>query len=363
MQRGVLKRRPGKKPRPIVVSPVTNRIVQRAILETLQSDARAIKKRLGDVPSVLSTPTYVGGIRGRGSQDAVRLIRQAIDDGATHFVRSDICDFFTRVPTGDLLDHMRQETKDDEFVDLVRDGLKVELANANDPSVRLWLSLFPDGDVGVPQGSSLSAFCANYVLREFDQRLNGRGVTTVRYIDDFVILGPSESAVTSAWTTGETLLKSMRLEVHSPTPGGAKASLGKVSDGFDFLSYRFHHDHTGVAASAKSAFREAVRGVLSAGRKAIEKEANLPRRASPMYCQTLDAVDRRIRGWGDAFREADNRVEFSQLDEWASQQIDRFHAWYFKFISNKSADERRRVCGVALLKDTPPPFLLDPEDT
>jgi len=200
LQRGILQRRPGKKPRPIVVSPVTNRIVQRAILETLQSDSRAIKARLGVVTSVLSTPTSVGGIKGRGSQDAVRLLRQAIDNGATHFVRSDIRDFFTGVPTRDLLEHMRRETKDDEFVDLVREGLKVELANANDPSVRVWLSLFPDGEVGVPQGSSLSAFCANYVLREFDQRLNGRGVTTVRYIDDFVILGPSETAVAGAGT-------------------------------------------------------------------------------------------------------------------------------------------------------------------
>ena len=134
---------------------------------------------------------------------------------------------------------MRQATKDDEFVDLVREGLKAELANANDPSVRVWLSLFPDGEVGVPQGSSLSAFSAYYVLREFDQRLNGRGVTTVRYIDDFVILGPSEASVARAWRTGEAILKSMRLEVHRPTPGGAKASLGRVSDGFDFLSYRW----------------------------------------------------------------------------------------------------------------------------
>jgi len=81
-----------------------------------------------------------------------------------------------------------------------------------------------------------------------------------------------------------------------------------------------------------------------------------------MYCQTLDAVDRRIRGWGDAFREADNRLEFNQLDDWAQREIDRFHAWYFTFITNKSADERRRACGVALLKDTPPPFLIDPID-
>ena len=125
LQRGVLQRRKGKDPRPIVVSPVTNRIVQRAILETLQSQAPSTVRRLGDIPIALSTPTSVGGIPGKGASDAVRIISKAIREGATHYIRSDVKDFFTKVPTARLIESIRQQTGDDEFTDLIQDGLAV----------------------------------------------------------------------------------------------------------------------------------------------------------------------------------------------------------------------------------------------
>ena len=103
LQRGVLQQRKGKNPRPLVVSPVTNRIVQRAILETLQDQAPSTVRRLGDLPVALRTRTSVGGIPGKGASDAVRIISMAIRAGATHYIRSDIKDFFTKVPTARLI--------------------------------------------------------------------------------------------------------------------------------------------------------------------------------------------------------------------------------------------------------------------
>ena len=114
-QKGVLKVRNGKKRRPLVIPPITNRIVQRAILDTLQSNKPSIRKRLGSIPDVLYTPTSVGGIPEKGSTDAVRLIRHSIATGATHYVRSDIKDFFTHVNTDQLIATMEDVTGDAEF--------------------------------------------------------------------------------------------------------------------------------------------------------------------------------------------------------------------------------------------------------
>jgi hypothetical protein len=50
---------------------------------------------------------------------------------------------------------------------------------------RKHFKLFPDEDVGVAQGSALSALAANIALRSFDERMNE--IVCVRYIHDFIM--------------------------------------------------------------------------------------------------------------------------------------------------------------------------------
>lgn len=352
-QKGVLKRRDGKKPRPLVISPVVNRIVQRAILDTIQSKKPSIKNRLGSISIVLDTPTSVGGIPGKGSGDAVRLIRKAIECGASHFIRSDIRDFFTRVQTRKLIETIREITGDGEFADLIRRGLSVELENADDPIVSEWRSLFPDGTTGVPQGSSLSAFCANFVLRDFDTALNQNGTVMVRYIDDFVILGPSDTSVQAAWSLAISILDGLKLEFHEPVPRGDKASLGAIGDGFEFLSYRFRGRQVGLSRKAKSSLIANVDMVISSGKRSIGKSLSQPRRAETRFAQVLVDIDRRVRGWGDSFREVDQRLEFKQLDDKISERIKGFVGWYSQHTKSRPPEEKMRALGVALLHDTP----------
>ena len=54
------------------------------------------------------------------------------------------------------------------------------------------------------------------MLREFDRALNGRGVTCVRYIDDFLLLAPSKKAAEKALVTGLRMLTALNLEAYSP---------------------------------------------------------------------------------------------------------------------------------------------------
>ena len=353
LQRGVLKQRKGKTPRPIVVSPVTNRIVQRAILETLQGQAPSIVRRLGNIPDALRTSTSVGGIPGKGASDAVQLISAAIAAGATHYIRSDIKDFFTKVPTARLIQSIREQTEDDDFAQLIQAGLKVELENASDPMVSEWIDLFPNGEIGVPQGSSLSAFCANYVLRRFDAGLNGPNLTTIRYIDDFVILGESEAAISDAWVIAINSLGQLGLEAHMPTREGSKASQGAVADGFDFLSYRFRQDQVGLSRDTKKRFLYDIDMEIRTAKRLIQSSWTAPRGAGPRFAQALVHLDRKIRGWGASFGDVNQRVEFAQLDDKIMERIRAFVGWYKSRSGKHDAKEKMRGLGVALLADTP----------
>src|SRR5262249_22217625 len=71
----------GKGKRPLVIAPIEDRIVQRAILDVMQQ-----AEELLGVREVLSTLTSIGGIRGRGVENALALINEAYARGQAAFV-------------------------------------------------------------------------------------------------------------------------------------------------------------------------------------------------------------------------------------------------------------------------------------
>ena len=69
--------------------------------------------------------------------------------------------------------------------------------------------------------------------------------------------------------------------------------------------------------------------------------------------QALNTIDRRVRGWGDAFKDVDQRVEFTQLDEQIRIVIDKLTRWYFGSSRGIETTAMMRTLGVALIADTP----------
>lgn len=352
-QKGVPKVKPDGRARPIVVASIKNRLVQRAILNVLQCEHEPIVGLLGDIPSALRTPTSVGGVPGKGVSSGIDIVREAIRDGATHYLRSDVKDFFTRVPKPRVIDFVRSQTSDSEFMSLLEYAIATELENADE--VKDWIHLFPQEDVGVPQGSSLSAVAGNIVLRDFDKALNGRGITTVRYIDDFVILGPSRKAVRKAFSSGISILRDLEMTAYQPNDGSGKSMIGPVSEGFDFLGCSVQNNRVGPSRDAAKSLLKKISDALSQGERSIKAFASdkCQRRAEETLAQTLVRVDRIIRGWGDSLAFVDNRLSFHQLDNQISEELRRFTKRANHFCKHLASDDKkRRSMGVALLKDT-----------
>lgn len=352
-QKGVLKKRRGKSPRPIVVSPIENRIVQRALLNVLQSLNPRLVTGLGEIPSILRTPTSVGGVPERGVPEAVALIRDAISKGATHYLRSDIQGFFQKIPRTAVVELVRAQTSDEAFAALFGAAMEVELANPDE--VRDFLHLFPTDDIGVPQGSSLSAFAGNVVLAAFDQAMNGRGIVTIRYIDDFVILGPSGRSVRSAFKAAQALLKELGMTAYGPDEDSSKSSEGEVQEGFEFLGCAIKGTSVGPSRAARRSLLDIVTKTFRDGLSNINAmiESKAARRAEEAFAQTLSGVDRKVRGWSDAFSFADNRISFRDIDRKIDDMMSEFVARAYRAMKPIDSDGKRRAMGVALLQDSP----------
>jgi hypothetical protein len=205
----------------------------------------------------------------------------------------------------------------------------------------------------VPQGSSLSALCANVVLSEFDLEFNKRGVVTIRYLDDFVLLGKGKAATESAFKSAEALLRKCGFECHDPFSGQSdKASAGSVIEGFEFLSFRIAPGKIIPTRAACTEFISDIKSEIGSAKASIQSGTNA-RRSEPRYMQTLALLDRKIRGWGDAFRPTTDRLIFDQLDERIRKEMEAFEAWFAKATKGLGKRQLRRAQSIALLFDTP----------
>jgi RNA-directed DNA polymerase len=223
--KGIAKRKVGKKkPRPIVVAPIPNRIVQRSLLNALHTC-----EKLREYENI---PTSFGGIEGRGVPHAIQEIKNAIKDGYAWFIRSDISDFFTGIPRDRIMEIVNQCIPEPEFLSLFQQAIKVELENLGNLGEDS--SIFPLED-GVAQGCCLSPLLGNILLNDFDKQMNGRGVICLRYIDDFIVLGRNEPSVKKAFENGLGTLQALGLKIHTPDDGSGKASMGMIQNGVNFL--------------------------------------------------------------------------------------------------------------------------------
>jgi RNA-directed DNA polymerase len=225
----------GKLPRPIVIADIQSRVVQRALLQCLQpSDEDELSKRIGRIREVNNSAVNFGGTPAGGVPRAIHRVLSKIEDGYSIFYKSDIGSFFTKIPHDTVLEFLLNELQDENFVEVFRKGLQVQLKNGE--QLGAYLQLFPDNEFGVAQGSSLSAFAGNVFLQDVDASFEGTSdVCLTRYIDDVMLLGRSNDLVQRAKSRLNHALRQKELSLYDPANAPDKASEGHVRDGFEYL--------------------------------------------------------------------------------------------------------------------------------
>ena len=336
--------------RAIVVAPVADRIVQRAILDVIYRCCPS-----AGVRAVVHTPTSVGGVPGRGIGHALALIERAEDDGARFAIRSDIRNFFPSFPRSEVLEFIRAEIADADFVDLFERAVTVELKNRE--ALGADTELFPLGLDGVAQGSPLSVMAGNIVLRRFDAELNRRDVRCVRYIDDFLILARTAKAARKALEAGVDVLNSLKLKAYSPADGTGKAWEGPLSGGFDFLGYSVVRGLNPPSGASREKLMTNVAMEIAEGKKWISRtlRSDLPQiKRVQCYIQTLTQIDSILRGWSGAFQYSRSLQSFTDLDAKIGAEIAAFDKWFGDAVHGRSPTIAQRALGIRLLSDSEP---------
>lgn len=344
----LLKKKTGGNKRPIVVAPIESRIVQRAILDALQ-DIPELRTRL--------TAGYnFGGVPGRefGVPGAILKAMMAMRE-RPHFLRTDVKSFFERVPKARAIGEVLQNTDDARFAALFTDAVETEIADA----VKYGddIRLFPLFEEGVAQGSCLSPLLCNLLLSNLDEQLNGRGIVTIRYIDDILILGKSAGTVFKAFASAQSILARLGLECYDPRRPAdrAKAEYGPVAAGFEFLGCEIatsgvrpsRHNRRKLLTRINTILRDSVR-LLDEPKTASEHHTT--------FAETLSLASRVIQGWANTFGFCTDDRVMGSLDKDISALVDRYTKTVISCTASMSDADRRRTLGVFLVADRVQPL-------
>ena len=350
----------GKDPRPIAVASIKNRVVQRAILQILQprkaKNERDINtkytpkkdSRLGKLNQINCSEFGVGGLMSPygGVQPAIKLIMNAMSEGASYYYQSDIKAFFTKIPTVSIVATVLEETGDEKLAELFKRGLTVDLANKDE--LLSYASLFPSGGIGVAQGSSLSAFAGNVLLYDFDHELNRMGVTAVRYIDDLLIVSASQELLKDAVAFCKDRLGSLGFSLYEPVRGSDKASQGECINAFKFLGCTLQPSRCVPSKQSIAKLNADVSNTMSASKKGIIKLLSKGKQFDPKLSQSavLHTLGKKIYGWQKSFAFCTDSQEFRRLDRVIVSKVSDYENWIRSRTGSLPARERMLILGI-----------------
>ena len=342
----VLILKPGKtKKRPLVLAPVENRIVQRAILETLL----AIPK----IEKTLKSGHNYGGIDGPGFGVPAAVTRaKQIAKSSQFFIRTDIQSFFVNVPRVRAIDCIASLIdSNDKFIDLLKNAVETVLDETHHLSAPD-RALFPIYDIGVAQGSSLSPLICNLYLSEFDRKMNDRNISCIRYIDDLIIFGPSVRATKSAFDSALEMLHGLGLNAYDPRTDSSngKSEMGNPKNGFNFLGCHISEKFISPSAENKKKIQSKIKEIFGLSLIATNNPSTaLIERQT--YSDAIYNASNTMRAWGNTFSFCNDKRSFNDLDREISSIFSEFNAQYKKALEKKSISDRRKLLGLALFSD------------
>jgi retron-type reverse transcriptase len=338
--RGIPQKRPGKSARPIVKSPIVSRIVQRSILDVLQQH-EPLKR-------FIKTPTSFGGIEKRGVRTALQAANSAMQSGCKYYIQSDIKQFFTKIPKRTVIDLIANTTDDEKFIGLLEQAINVELENLEE--LREKKDEFPIYEIGVAQGSCLSPFLGNILLSEFDLEMNKGDIVCLRYIDDFILFGPTLKSVNAAFKRAQRLLAKHGLEAYDPDQK-EKAKRGAIKDGFSFLGCETRPGIIRPSKESQERFLKKIDKIFKESQSQMKSPSLLVRRKNSLI-ESLVKVSEIARGWGNQYSFCNDSQVLECLDAEIDQRIREHLGRYTRARKrHNSKEDHRRLLGVWFLQD------------
>ncbi len=270
-----------------------------------------------------------------------------------YYIRTDIKSFFIAVPRALALRAILSHVDDQGFAAIFRRATQLELQDVE----RLGkdVALFPLHETGVAQGSALSPLLCNYLLREFDQQMNGRGIVCIRYIDDFILFAKDRRQAFKAFRSAQKGLEALGLEAYDPNNPTEKdkANHGRTDRTVDFLGCEVSLTCVRPQRVKWMGLLTRIEEIFEDCLKALDRpaEAVLLPDGRGTYAGAIKAASSTVRGWGNTYSFCNDDRLMRNIDRLIDQRLASFRSQFDQRISSLSVDDQRRALGFFLLAD------------
>ncbi len=326
LRASILKKSGSKKPRPIQVASVKDRVVMKSLALYIAPTFK-----------VFDLPCSFAFIPEQGVKKAVQRIKNLVRDGNCHYFESDIINFFGTVNREVLWEKFSKQIRHRSILKLTKDSFDLELQDLTGFETE-FQNIFAGVDSGIPQGGVLSPMLANFYLHEFDRTLLDAGFDLVRYADDFVVMCSSRERAEEAQALCIKSLSQLGLSVPPSQPlEASKTRFGYFTkDGLDFLGIRFEGEVTYPQAKVVKRFRDKVIEILN------------PHSGVNLF-NTLQKLRNLIVGWGNSYSGMRVASMYRELDDYIMVSVQDYLSSSGIRLVGKRRGKQLRFLGIPSL--------------
>lgn len=245
----------------------------------------------------------------RSSHQAIHEIDDHLRRGYRAVVDVDLKQCFDTIPHERLLELVQQRVTDRHIVRLIRYWLQAGIEENGTVS-------YPE--LGSPQGGVLSPLLANIYLHEIDRIWAERAprAVLIRYADDMLILCPSLADAEREYAHLQTVVTELGLTLNT-----AKTRVGATREGFDFLGFSFRRGVYTRGGKRREIIIKVPRSKAEqAMRRKLKEQIQYLHLGDPLD-ETVQRINRRLRGWVQYFRISNLRDAVDGLIYYTCEQL------------------------------------------
>ena len=262
---------------------------------------QAIMQQLAPIYEPLFADGSYGYRPNRSAKAAVLKVKEYAEQGYTYAVVLDLSKYFDTINHEILINLLRKNIKDERVVQLIKRYLK---------SGGMENGVVIDTEEGSPQGGNLSPLLANIYLNGFDQEFLKRGVPSIRYADDIVLLAKSKRASERLLESSTKYLEG-KLKLTVNREKSSTVSVFAIRN-FKFLGFAMGRNGSGiyVRVHAKSwkKFKSRLKYISS-------------RRSVQTIKPSLEKIKVYARGWLNYYGIASMKNNIDDINGWLYHRI------------------------------------------
>src|ERR1035441_1203377 len=182
--------------------------------------------------------------------------------------------------------------------------------------------------------------------------MNDRGIVTIRYIDDFLILAKDKKSAFSAFKSAKTILAKLGLDAYDPeVPADkGKAEHGQVQGGIQFLGCEVRRDRVRPSRDNWRGLIIKLNEIFGESLKAMKKPDEV-RRKRLSYAETTLRASKTVQGWANTFGFCTDDQLMESVDVEVTNAFNDYNRRVKTVIAQQSALDQRKSLGLFSTRD------------